>query len=170
MFNSQDIQDDNETSNSNNKRITTVLSYSDKKNLMDPTPITTTTLLHNEANTEIDPTDDYHTSNQLNEIVMSKSIELHYFVFHNDIEGVKKYILKHKKLKHNLSDYLSIRDVHGNTPLHLAAMLGHIEIASLLTKYGAVVKARNKQMWTPLDEAISYGNRDLSKKYYTFYK
>jgi ankyrin repeat protein len=53
--------------------------------------------------------------------------------------------------------------IHGNTPLHLAAMLGHIEIACLLTKYGAVVKARNKQMWTPLDEAISYGNRDLSK-------
>lgn len=163
MFNSQNIEDGNETNNNSNKRVTTVLSYSDKKNLMDPSPtLTTTTLLHKEESNQIDPTDDYYTSNQLNEIVMSKSVELHYFVFHNDIEGVKKYILKHKKLKHNLSDYLSIRDVHGNTPLHLAAMLGHIEIASLLTKYGAVVKARNKQMWTPLDEAISYGNRDLS--------
>lgn len=42
-------------------------------------------------------------------------------------------------------------------------MLGHIEIALLLTKYGSVVKARNKQAWTPLEEAVSFGNRDLIK-------
>ena len=40
-------------------------------------------------------------------------------------------------------------------------MLGRTEIAKLLTSNGAKVKIRNLQMWTPLNEAISFGNRDL---------
>ena len=108
--------------------------------------------------------DDYSLSNELNEIVASNSVDLHYFVFQNDIESVKNYIKRHKK-EHpqQLKYYLSIRDKHGNTPMHLAAMLGHIEIVKLLIENGAFVKARNKQLWTPLNEAISYGNRELGK-------
>jgi len=108
--------------------------------------------------------DDYALSNELNEIVASNTVDLHYFVFQNDIESVKNYIKRHKK-EHpqQLKYYLSIRDKHGNTPMHLAAMLGHIEIVKLLIENGAFVKARNKQLWTPLNEAISYGNRELGK-------
>jgi ankyrin repeat protein len=109
--------------------------------------------------------DDYALSNELNEIVASNSAELHYFVFQNDIESVRNYIKRHKK-EHplQLKYYLSIRDKHGNTPMHLAAMLGHIDVIKLLIENGAFVKARNKQLWTPLNEAISYGNRELSKQ------
>lgn len=109
--------------------------------------------------------DDYALSNELNEIVASNSVELHYFVFQNDIESVRNYIKRHKK-EHpqQLKYYLSIRDKHGNTPMHLAAMLGHIEVVKLLIENGAFVKARNKQLWTPLNEAISYGNRELGKR------
>ena len=42
-------------------------------------------------------------------------------------------------------------------------MLGNYELARLLIDEGAVVKTRNKQMWTPLNEAISYGDRELIK-------
>jgi hypothetical protein len=117
---------DDKILNSDSKRVvtTTVLSYSDKKDLSSPTTkITTASLLHREENpSRLDPNDDYYVSNQLNEVVLSsKSIELHYFVFHNDIEGVKKYIVKHKKLKHSLCDYLSIRDV--NEIYHLTKLM-----------------------------------------------
>ena len=53
------------------------------------------------------------------------------------------------------------QDKHANTPLHLACMLGHLDLVRLLTANGARVKVRNLQMWTPLNEAISYGNREL---------
>lgn len=143
-----------------NKR--TVLSYSDKSGSWTET----TRPNSNSRDRQIDDyNDDFKLSNRLNDIVLSNSLELHYFVYHNDLESVKNYIKKYENLNDptKLSDYLSIRDVHGNTPLHLAAMFGHVEIAKVLVAGGAVVKARNKQLWTPLNEAISYGDRDLIK-------
>jgi len=77
-------------------------------------------------------------------------------VFHNDKESVLKYISKYKtklqqkpnnnnnnnnnksQSKVTLGDYLSIRDVHGNTPLHIATMMGHSEIVNILLENGAV--------------------------------
>lgn len=38
-----------------------------------------------------------------------------------------------------------------------------IEIAQYLLKYKASAKEKNLLGWTPLNEAISYGNRSLSK-------
>ena len=95
---------------------------------------------------------------------LGTSLDLHLLAFNNDLIGVKNFVdrLKKKNLK-NLSDLVSIKDHHGNTPLHLACMLGHFEVAKFLVESGAVVKSRNKLMWTPLNEAIAYGNRDLSK-------
>lgn len=110
----------------------------------------------------MDPYDDFALSNKLNAITLSNSLELHHYVFHNDLEAIQSYVKRYQeRAPDQLSDYLSIRDIHGNTPLHLAAMLGHQEAVKILTKSGAVVKARNKQLWTPLNEAISYGERDL---------
>ncbi|KAF0300336.1 Ankyrin repeat domain-containing protein 13C [Amphibalanus amphitrite] len=51
------------------------------------------------------------------------------------------------------------KDKHGNTPLHLAVMLGHKEIVHLLLARNATVKIRNGHGWSPLAEAISYGDR-----------
>jgi ankyrin repeat protein len=103
---------------------------------------------------KFDDQDDFDTNN--NDQV---STELHYLVFHNKINDLQRYIDQNKK---NL-DKLSIQDRHGNTPLHLACMLGHIDIVRRLIHANSKVKIRNKQMWTPLNEAISYGNRELSK-------
>ncbi|XP_046884216.1 ankyrin repeat domain-containing protein 13C-like isoform X1 [Hypomesus transpacificus] len=56
---------------------------------------------------------------------------------------------------------ISQKDVHGNTPLHLAVMLGHKECALLLLAHNAPVKVKNAQGWSPLAEAISYGDRQM---------
>ncbi|XP_061831459.1 ankyrin repeat domain-containing protein 13C-like [Nerophis lumbriciformis] len=53
------------------------------------------------------------------------------------------------------------KDVHGNTPLHLAVMTGHKECAHLLLAHNAPVKVKNAQGWSPLAEAISYGDRQM---------
>ena len=144
-----------------------ILKYSDKNPNFLTENETTKVIDKSASSNSINPNDihnDYVLSNKLNDVVLSNSIELHYFVYHNDKEGVQKYIKKHRKQNPKmLSDYLSIRDLHGNTPLHLAAMLGHVEIARLLLENGAITKCRNKNMWTPLNEAISYGNRELVK-------
>ncbi|KAG1714349.1 Ankyrin repeat domain-containing protein 13C [Nymphon striatum] len=54
---------------------------------------------------------------------------------------------------------VSQKDTHGNTPLHLAVMLGHKECVQLLLAHGAPVKVKNNSGWTPLAEAVSYGDR-----------
>ncbi|KAJ7332600.1 hypothetical protein JRQ81_014780 [Phrynocephalus forsythii] len=48
-----------------------------------------------------------------------------------------------------------------NTPLHLAVMLGNKECAHLLLAHNAPVKVKNAQGWSPLAEAISYGDRQM---------
>jgi len=137
----------------------TVLTYSERNginvNTVDETPSAW-------SSTPLDPYDDFALSNKLNSITLSNSLELHHYVFHNDLDSIRTYIRRYEeKSRDQLPDYLSIRDIHGNTPLHLATMLGHQDVVNLLTKYGSVVKARNKQLWTPLNEAISFGDREL---------
>ncbi|XP_068728183.1 ankyrin repeat domain-containing protein 13C-B-like [Montipora capricornis] len=53
------------------------------------------------------------------------------------------------------------RDIHGNTPLHLAVLLGRKECVYLLLAHGAQVKVKNNFGWSPLAEAISYGDRQI---------
>lgn len=43
--------------------------------------------------------------------------------------------------------------------MHLAVMLGRKECILLLLAHGAVIKVKNVTGWTPLSEAISYGDR-----------
>jgi ankyrin repeat protein len=149
----------NDTNCSNTK---TVLKYSEKNsNLYESgsNELTQTFYQNNSNNNsnskhllnETNYDNDYILSNQLNDVVLSNSIELNYFVFHNDKESVLKYISKYKtklqqkpnnnnksQSKVTLGDYLSIRDVHGNTPLHIATMMGHSEIVNILLENGAV--------------------------------
>ncbi|XP_065207679.1 ankyrin repeat domain-containing protein 13C [Planococcus citri] len=51
------------------------------------------------------------------------------------------------------------KDKHGNTALHLAVMLGKKECVHLLLAHNAPVKVKNLAGWSPLSEAISYGDR-----------
>ncbi|CAG2178818.1 unnamed protein product [Oppiella nova] len=75
---------------------------------------------------------------------------LHRAVFNNDL----------KLIAHLLRNYdIQLKDSHGNSPLHLAVMLGHKECIQLLIAHSAPVKCKNAQGWSPLAEAISYGDR-----------
>ena len=56
---------------------------------------------------------------------------------------------------------VAAKDMHGNTALHLAVMLGRRECAELLLEHGAPTHHRNTEGWTPLEEAISYGDRGV---------
>ncbi|XP_027231114.1 ankyrin repeat domain-containing protein 13C [Penaeus vannamei] len=78
------------------------------------------------------------------------SYELHQSVFNGDIRRVSALIRTYDVAK---------KDKHGNTPLHLAVMLGHKECIHLLLAHGAPVKVKNANGWSPLAEAISYGDR-----------
>ena len=39
----------------------------------------------------------------------------------------------------------------------------YLEIVDLLLKHDAMLKIKNSDGWIPLDEAISYGNREMSE-------
>lgn len=82
--------------------------------------------------------------------ILSDKYSLHRSVFNNDVAGVLFLLKKHS---------IDAKDVHGNTPLHLAVMLGHKECAQILLAHNAPVKVKNNLGWSPLSEAISYGDR-----------
>ena len=49
------------------------------------------------------------------------------------------------------------------TLTHIHTHNVHTAIIDELLKHGAQVKEKNRLGWTPLDEAISYGNKSTSK-------
>jgi len=87
----------------------------------------------------------------------SESCDLHQAVFKNDLPGLSA-LLRGIKEKTNKIE-IAGKDLHGNTALHLAVMLGRRECAQLLLAHGAPVKLKNTAGWSPLAEAISYGER-----------
>uniref|UniRef100_T1J1L4 Ankyrin repeat domain-containing protein n=1 Tax=Strigamia maritima TaxID=126957 RepID=T1J1L4_STRMM len=81
---------------------------------------------------------------------ITRSFPLHESVFKDDVRRVSALLRNHN---------ISQKDIHGNSPLHLAVMLGHKDCVHLLLAHGAPVKVKNAQGWSPLAEAISYGDR-----------
>jgi len=97
---------------------------------------------------------------------------LHECVFGNDVAALSAEIRRLKSraqesapegrafnMSGAMAEALGQRDKHGNTALHLAVMLGKKEMVHLLLAHGAPVKVKNKLGWSPLAEAISYGDR-----------
>lgn len=76
---------------------------------------------------------------------------LHECVFRGDVRQLSALIRQGQDL--------GLQDPHGNTALHLAVMLGRKECVHLLCAHGAPVKTKNNAGWSPLAEAISYGER-----------
>ena len=58
-------------------------------------------------------------------------------------------------------DDLERTDVHGRTPLHLAVMNGHADVASYLLEEGADPHSMDEDWRTPLHEAVSRGHEDI---------
>jgi ankyrin repeat protein len=74
---------------------------------------------------------------------------LHECVFEGDVAKLSA-LIRHYKTR------VSSQDPHGNSPLHLAVMLGRRELVHLLLAHGSTVKVKNKMGWSPLSEAIRY--------------
>jgi len=83
---------------------------------------------------------------------------LHEAVFRNDLPEISA-LLRAAKERSQVKSVVSAKDHQGNTALHLAVMLGRREAVQLLLHHGAPVKLKNGQGWSPLAEAISYGER-----------
>ena len=82
--------------------------------------------------------------------------ELHQAVFNNDLKTVSALLRSARERNIDVGG----RDLPGgNTALHLAVMLGRRECVQLLLAHGAPVKLKNTAGWSPLAEAISYGDR-----------
>lgn len=79
---------------------------------------------------------------------------MHRSVFENDIRTLQRRLLLKTAAKE-----VAEKDKHGNTPLHLAVMLGRTCCIRLLLANNAPVKVKNNEGWSPLAEAISYGHR-----------
>ena len=58
---------------------------------------------------------------------------------------------------------VNARDRAGRTPLHMAAMRGHREMAEVLLSNGALVNACDGDGWTPLRWAMASGVREVSE-------
>jgi len=97
------------------------------------------------------------SSNELE--VTDESFPLHEAVFRNDIKELSSLLRDIKSCQPTAQVTVDTKDKHGNTALHLAVMLGHSKCTQLLLAHGAPIKMKNKTGWSPLAEAISYGDR-----------
>ncbi|KAH8319968.1 hypothetical protein KR074_010461 [Drosophila pseudoananassae] len=79
---------------------------------------------------------------------------MHQSVFEDDIKSLQRRLLLS-----TAQEEIGLKDKHGNTPLHLAVMLGRKHAVRLLLAHNAPVKIKNNEGWSPLSEAISYGDR-----------
>ncbi len=77
-------------------------------------------------------------------------------VKNRDEVQVKQWIEKDASL-------VSLKDGSGNTPLHVAAIVGSPELILLLLSRGADIQAVNAQSNTPLHEAIINGHDDAAR-------
>ncbi|KAI8603372.1 ankyrin repeat-containing domain protein [Dissophora ornata] len=57
---------------------------------------------------------------------------------------------------------VSQHDLHGCTPLHLAARRGHLEMVMVLLQLGGDVNSRGERQWTALHESISQNHGNIS--------
>ena len=58
---------------------------------------------------------------------------------------------------------LSAKNVHGQTPLHLVSLYGHLDATRLIIAFGADVNAKDKKGYMPLDYALTGKFADITQ-------
>ncbi|EFP09057.1 hypothetical protein GCK72_003906 [Caenorhabditis remanei] len=82
-----------------------------------------------------------------------EAFPLHKAAFFNDTHSIVQLL--------RVGRSLSEKDMHGNTALHIATMLGHREAIAILLANNAPVRIKNIDGWNPLMESVSYGDRQI---------
>ncbi|MBT3393777.1 MAG: hypothetical protein HN411_01535 [Waddliaceae bacterium] len=85
---------------------------------------------------------------------------LHYAVLSKDVELVRTLIAEGKK-KHPPID-LNVKDVRGNTPLHLAVNGDDFKMTELLIAHGVELNIANKEKENPLNIAIRKKHAEIA--------
>eukprot|EP00123_Amoebidium_parasiticum_P009857 comp19749_c0_seq1/m.23586 comp19749_c0_seq1/g.23586 ORF comp19749_c0_seq1/g.23586 comp19749_c0_seq1/m.23586 type:complete len:469 (-) comp19749_c0_seq1:568-1974(-) len=93
---------------------------------------------------------------------------IHKAVFANDAERVMG--LLGKDPTEETCALVNAKDHRGNTPLHIAVMKGAVKCVDILLEHGAKVREKNGLGWTSLEEAVSYGHRDMLRTIYVAHK
>jgi len=88
---------------------------------------------------------------------MGSDFKLHEASFKSDHNLLKTLLEENKEYD------INEKDKFGNTPLHLASMMGHIDCVAVLTEFGADTNMKNNRGCTPFAEVVSYGNRTAIK-------
>ena len=90
-----------------------------------------------------------------------KNTTLHIAVESRLEETVNQLVQITKSTWEKPEDVLSIENERGNTPLHLAASLGNIEMCKCITgKYKQLLGKRNNESETPVFLAVRHGKKD----------
>lgn len=84
--------------------------------------------------------------------------KLHSAVFHNQTLKLQELLAREPAVDANMADS------HGNTPLHLACMLGRRTAVDVLLRYGALPSVPNKEGWHAIAEATSFGDRRILER------
>jgi ankyrin repeat protein len=85
--------------------------------------------------------------------------EIHDAARNGDLERVKALLNANPKVVFSLD---TNGDEEGCTPLHFAALNGHLDVVALLLASGAEVNATNRTGWTPLHVAAEMGWPDVA--------
>ena len=91
---------------------------------------------------------------------LNQTPDLHAAVGRRDLAGVRELLSRGDDVNH--------RDPRpspwdGETPLLIAAALGHVEMVELLMAHGADVNARSATGWTALIAACNAGNTEIAR-------
>ncbi|OUM61025.1 hypothetical protein PIROE2DRAFT_13062 [Piromyces sp. E2] len=92
-------------------------------------------------------------------MTLYETYPIHRCVYRDDAVSLKE-ILKDDKFKQQIND----KDNHGNTPIHLALMLGRRNCIVTLINNGCDIITRNNYGWNPLEESIFLGDVDIIEK------
>lgn len=66
-------------------------------------------------------------------------------------------------LDHHSTQPMKAKDEDGNTPLHIAAECGHVNIVKMMLSRGADISVVNKEKKTCLDVAIESGKEKVAE-------
>ncbi|ORX55484.1 hypothetical protein BCR36DRAFT_347410 [Piromyces finnis] len=92
-------------------------------------------------------------------MTLYESYPIHRCVYRDD-EMTLKELLKNEEIKKQINE----KDNHGNTPIHLALMLGRRNCIITLINNGCDIITRNNYGWNPLEESIFLGDVDIIEK------